>query len=133
MLRCVVVSVALLIGQPAAGQVSNKLFGNNVDVRTVLTFKVEDAAAQRLVPEGWEVNAPASGPSQGSNVGIVLIDGLLQNDAEGKSVAPFRGAVFIVPGKKKASDTAGVMVWGGLVSPPPCPERTAYTCLPKAS
>ena len=38
-------------------------------------------------------------------------------DAEGKPATTFRGAVFTIPAKKKGTDTAGTMVFTGLMSP----------------
>ena len=70
-----------------------------------------------MLPEGWEVNSPAAGPSKGANLGLSLIDQVTVQDAEGKPATTFRGAVFTIPAKKKGTDTAGTMVFTGLMSP----------------
>ena len=93
-----------------------KFAGSNVDVRTVLSFKAPDAAVQRMLPEGWEVNSPASGPSKGFNLGVVLIEQIVVQDAEGKPVGPAQGAVLVVPVRKKGTETTGSMVVAGLFS-----------------
>src|SRR5262249_9645977 len=76
---------------------------------------------QKLVPAGWVVNSPTAGPTKGANLGITLIDQIVQLDAEGKPLSPMKGAVFTFPGKKVDSDAAVTMVWGGLVLPASAP------------
>jgi hypothetical protein len=115
-MRSFMIISALLFAQAASAQSNEKLYGSNTDVRTALTFKVDDAKLEKLVPAGWVVNSPSGGPTKGSNLGITLIDQIVQLDAEGKPLQPLKGAVFNFPGKKSGSDAAGTMVWGGLVS-----------------
>ena len=55
------VVLSTLVSVAFAGE---KLAGSNVDVRTTIAFKVSDAAAQKLLPEGWEVSSPTVGPSR---------------------------------------------------------------------
>ena len=98
-----------------------KLAGSNVDVRTTIAFKVSDAAAQRLLPEGWEVSSPTVGPSKGFNVAVVLIDSVSATDAEGKPTAPFRGGVLVIPARKKGTEAAFSMVVYGIVVPEVAP------------
>lgn len=93
-----------------------KLSGSNVDVRTVMAFKVADAAVQKLVPSGWEISSPAAGPAKGFNVAVVLIDSISALDSDGKPAAPTRGGVLVIPGKKKGTDaTVSVVVFGIVV------------------
>jgi hypothetical protein len=115
-MRLFIVLSALLFAQAASAQSNEKLYGSNTDVRTVLAFKVDDAKVQKLVPAGWVVDSPSAGPNKGANLGITLIDQIVQLDAEGKPLPPIKGAVFTFPGKKADSDAAGTVVWGGLVS-----------------
>ena len=58
---------ALVLAHPALAQ--EKVVGNNIDVRTLLAFKASDAAVQKVLPEGWEVNSPAAGATKGFNLG----------------------------------------------------------------
>jgi hypothetical protein len=116
-MRALVVVGAMLLAQPAFAQSNEKYTGSNVDVRTILSFKTSDAAVAKMLPDGWEVNSPATGPAKGSNLGITLIDQVTVQDAEGKPAATFRGAVFTIPAKKKGTDTTGTMVFTGLMSP----------------
>ena len=115
-MRALFVVGAMLLAQPAFAQSNEKYTGSNVDVRTILSFKASDAAVQKMLPEGWEVNSPAAGPSKGANLGLTLIDQVTVQDAEGKPATTFRGAVFTIPAKKKGTDTAGTMVFTGLMS-----------------
>ena len=65
-----------------------------------------DSAAQRLLPEGWQIEAPTTGPSKGSNVSVVLLDQILAQDAEGKPVDAVRGAALVIPAKKQGMEKA---------------------------
>ena len=98
----------------ASGLAQERLFANHVDNRTVITFRAPDAAVQKMLPEGWEINAPASGPGKGANLALVLIEQLIVLDAQGAPVEPARGAVLTIPARKKGSDAAGSMVVAGL-------------------
>ena len=112
------IALFLLTGSTLAQE---KLSGSNVDVRTVLAFRAPDTAVQRLLPEGWEVNSPTTGPARGSNVSLVLVNQVVAQDSEGKPVSPSRGVALVVPARKKGTDTTGAMVVGGLFSPDAAP------------
>ena len=118
-MRALYVVAAVLLAQSAVAQ--EKLVGSNVDVRTGLTFKVSDGVVQKMLPEGWEVNSPTAGPTKGSNVNLTLIDQIMAQDPEGKALNPFRGAALSIPAKKKGTETAGTMVFAGLMTPPNVP------------
>ena len=47
---------------------AEKLFATDASVRTILSFKVPEAAAQKLLPEGWQVSPPTTGPSRDANL-----------------------------------------------------------------
>jgi hypothetical protein len=108
------IGFCLLAGAASGGE---RLSGSNVDVRTTVTFKVSDAAVQKLLPEGWELSSPTSGPAAGFNLAVVLIDSVSGSDAEGKPVAPFRGGVVVIPVRKKGTDAAMSMVVFGIAIP----------------
>ena len=61
----------LLAAGPALA--AEKHVGSNVDVRTVLAFKVADAAVQKFLPEGWESDV-ATGPAKDVNLRVTFID-----------------------------------------------------------
>ena len=46
---------------------AEKLVGTYGEQRTVLSFKVPDATAQKLLPEGWQASAATAGPSKDAN------------------------------------------------------------------
>jgi hypothetical protein len=115
-MRTLIVAGAILLASPVFAQTNEKYTGSNVDVRTVLSVKASDAVVQKMLPEGWEVNSPAAGPAKGSNLGLVLIDQVTAQDAEDKPAKPIRGAVLIIPARKKGTDIAGPMVFTGLMS-----------------
>jgi hypothetical protein len=111
-MRALVVVLFLLLGGTA--NAAEKFSGSNVDVRTTLAFKAPDAAVQKLVPEGWEIVVPAAGPFKGANLFMVLIDSVSALDADGKAVAPFRGAVLAFPARKKGTEAVVTMVADGV-------------------
>ena len=53
---------------------AEKLVGTYGEQRTVLAFKVPDTAAQTLLPEGWKVSPPSTGPSKDANLNVVFVD-----------------------------------------------------------
>jgi hypothetical protein len=110
--RTFLIFTLLIVAGPALAE--EKLFGTNVDLRTILTFKVPDAAVQKMLPDGWEVNSPTTGPSGGSNLTLVLDEELASHDPDGKPVATFRGAALSIPSRKKGTDTSGPVVISGF-------------------
>ena len=65
---------ALLLGTPAIAQ--EKFVISDASVRTILNYKAPSTAVQKLLPDGWEVDLPSSGPSAGANLRITFIDGV---------------------------------------------------------
>jgi len=110
-------AILLLFAQPAFAGEKDKLYGSTLDVRTVLSFKVADSAAQKLLPDGWQIEAPNTGPSKGSNFSVVLLDQILAQDAEGKPVDAVRGAALVIPAKKQGMEKAVAVSIAGLFSP----------------
>lgn len=106
--------LALLVALSTPAYAGEKLAGSNVDVRTTITFRVSDAAVQKLVPDGWEISSPSAGPFKGFNLAVVLIDSISAQDAEAKPVAPMRSVVLAIPARKKGADAAVTMVVYGI-------------------
>jgi hypothetical protein len=115
MMRAFLVCLSLVLAIPAVAQ--EKFVGSNVDQRLSLAFKASDAEVQKRLPEGWEVNPPKDGPAKGSNLFVVLVDQVLSQDADGKVLPTYRGAALVIPAKKKGTDIAAPMVFGGLFEP----------------
>jgi hypothetical protein len=100
-----------LLASPALAQ--DKLVGTNMDVRTIVNFKVSDAAIQKLLPPGWEVSPAASGPSAGVNLRVTFVDQMAAHDATGKPTPPVRNLIFGIP-VKKAGEPGALMIFAGL-------------------
>ncbi|MCP4075890.1 MAG: hypothetical protein GY744_06885 [Gammaproteobacteria bacterium] len=76
------------------------LVGTSVESRVALAFKVNDQAAQALLPDGWKLLTLPKGPFAGANMLTVFIDKHLYSDAEGKPLKPH------------ASRTVGIVNYG---------------------
>jgi len=74
-----------------------------VEVRLNLTFKVADTPLQKMLPTGWVLNPPTSGPAQDYNFGFTLINQTMTQDPNGKPL-PARTYVVLV-----------AMVFGGFM------------------
>jgi len=108
--------VALVLAvSPAVAQEKEKLSATDLSVRTALTFKAADAAVQKLLPAGFELNSPTAGPNKGSNFGLTLIDFLLVQDPEGKPLPTRTTFAMNMPAKKTATGEAVGVVFNGLI------------------
>jgi hypothetical protein len=115
-MRNALIACLLIAAVPAAAQQKEKLSSNDLEVRTLLAFKVSDAAVQKNLAPGWEINSPAAGPTKGFNLGITLINQTMSQDPEGKPIAPRSYVVLNAPAKKTGTDAAGTMVFGGFMA-----------------
>jgi hypothetical protein len=111
-MRAFLLSLLWLLAAPALAQ--EKLVGTNMDVRTILNFKVSDAAVQKLLPPGWEANPATSGPSAEANLRVTFVDQMAAHDAAGKATLPVRNLIFGIPVRKPGSETGGLMIFAGL-------------------
>jgi hypothetical protein len=115
-MRVFVLLGGLLLATHAAAQ--EKFVMSDASVRTLLYYKAPSAAVQKMLPDGWEVDSPSSGPSAGANLRIVFIETVWSETAQGKSLPPGRPIVISVPAKKKGAEDRGEMVIGGLSNGP---------------
>lgn len=113
-MRAFAVFAALLLVTPALAQ--EKLVSNDASVRTTLTFKASADAIQKVLPAGWEINSPSSGPATSSNLVITFIEGVFGEDPQGKPAPAGRNIVIGVPAKKKGADASGIMLFAGLTA-----------------
>jgi len=111
-MRTMLSLVFLLLAAPAFAQ--EKFSGSNVDTRIGMAFKVSDAALRKLVPPGWEISPASSGPSQGANLNVSIVNMQTAHDADGKPAVPYRGVAFTIPVKKTGTDATVPMVAAGL-------------------
>ena len=89
------------------------------ETRTYLYFKVADAAAQAVLPAGWQPAAVPQGPAKGASLILVLIERLLATDAANRAIEPATNRLFVVvvPGRD-AAGTVGPVVVGGISAEP---------------
>lgn len=83
--------------------------------RVSLSFHVNDATLQRLLPAGW-TSAPSTAPAdRGANLRVVFIDRQVVLDGQGKAfrTGTSRYIVFAAPARNAAGETNTVLV-GGL-------------------
>jgi len=120
-MRTALAVLLMLAASPAIAQDKEKLSAIDVSFRTVLAFKVPDAVVQKLLPAGFESNAPTAGPAKGSNLGMTLIDYLMVQDPEGKLLTPRTTAAMNMPVKKTASGETGGVAFAGFIAPDAVP------------
>jgi hypothetical protein len=92
----------------------------NSDHRTYLYFQVPEATVRRVLPDGWQAAPPQTGPTQGANLVVILLDQLMAQDAQGRPAGGGRnqGVALFVPARNVASGAAGLMVFGGFSAKP---------------
>jgi hypothetical protein len=95
---------------------AEKLFATDASVRTILAFKVSDAAAQKLLPDGWQISPASTGPSKDANLTITFVDPLTVQNADGTPAEPVRIAAIAIPAKKTGTDGSVPMVGPGFAS-----------------
>jgi len=108
-MRALLLGITLLAAAPALA--AEKYVGSNVDVRTVLAFKVADAAVQKFLPDGWQPDVVTAGPAKDVNLRVTFIDRIVNQDAAGKALEPVRIAHLSIPGKMKGSQKGGTMLF----------------------
>lgn len=79
-LTAAIAAAMLVLGAAASAETK---VGSTVESRVMLGFKVNDAAAQAWLPEGWTLVTLPGGPVAGSNLLVSFIDKHLIADAEG--------------------------------------------------
>jgi hypothetical protein len=114
-MRILAALAASLLAAPALAQ--EKHVVTDASVRTMFSFKAPAAAVEKLLPAGWQVDAPTSGPAAGANLRITSIDGVWALDPEGKPQPNTgRNVTVGVPVKRKDSEIRGQMLFGGFTT-----------------
>lgn len=111
-LRAGSVLALLLIGAPST--VAQTITEWSAEHRLSLSFHVNDAALQRLLPAGW-TSAPSSAPGdRGANLRVVFIDRQLALDGQGQTLrtGTSRYIVLVAPARNAGGETNGVVVSG---------------------
>ena len=104
-------SLAFMVLAATPALAADKYVGSNVDVRTVLAFKVADAAVQKFLPDGWQPDVATAGAAKDVNLRVTFIDRIVNQDAEGKALDPVRIVTLSIPAKMKESETRGTMLF----------------------
>jgi hypothetical protein len=107
---------AISVIKPGIAQESEKLFASDVVVRTMLAFKGPDAAVQKTLAVGWEMNPPETGPDKGANLIVYVTDFQMIQDPQGKPLPTRPSVALIVPARKSGSGLAAFTVTGGFVA-----------------
>lgn len=94
--------------------------GSNIDSRVVLAFKVNDQAAQAMIPEGWKLLTLSKGPLAGANLLVAFIDRHLALGPDGKPITPYSGKslALLNYGVKKGVKGARMYVTRVYETPP---------------
>jgi hypothetical protein len=111
-------AVVALMAAANAASAAEQPVGTYGELRTVLAFKVPDAAVQKLLPDGWQASPASTGPSKDANLNVVLVDLLTVQNPDGTPGETYRVAALAVPAKKKGTDATVGMVVGGFASTP---------------
>ena len=109
---------ALTVAAVHAASAGEKLVGTYGEVRTILSFKVSDAAAEKLLPDGWQVSPVSTGPSKDANLNVYFVDLLTVQNPDGSPGDTCRIAGLAIPAKKKGTDATVPMVIAGFASIP---------------
>lgn len=118
-MRIALATILSLLAAPAFAQ--EKHVSSDASVRTILGFTAPVAAIQKLLPDGWELDPPSSGPSNGVNLRVTFADAIWVENAEGKPGIAGRSATIGVPVKNKSAETRGNMQIAGLTGAAPGP------------
>jgi hypothetical protein len=109
------VLVAAYTHAVAAGE---KLVGTYGEERALLRFKVPEATAQKLLPEGWQASPDSTGPSKDANLNVVFVNVFTVHNPDGTPGEPYRVAGVVIPAKKTGTEGTVPMVVTGFASIP---------------
>jgi len=127
MMRALLIGLLLLAAGPSLA--AETFVGSDADAqRTILGFKVPDAAIRKVLPQGWEPDVAISGPDRDINLYLTFIDRLTAQNAEGRALGPLRLVTVTIPAKKMRSETRGFMafrLYSATASGVPGPYRVA--------
>lgn len=88
----------------------------SAETRTVLGFRVPDAALQRLLPPGWTVDPSTAPASRGANLNVTLMERQLVLDGKGAPVGTgtIRYVVFGALARNAQTGQSGTLVVSGI-------------------
>lgn len=99
--------------------------GSNIDSRVIVGLNTSADGVQALMPDGWTSIALPGGPLKGANMLFVLVDGVLDMDAEGNPLDPAsrRAAALVGLARQNDGDEVRLYVLRLLTT---TPERDPY-------
>lgn len=109
------IALAVLAAAPAVAQERERLSSDDIEVRTVLSFKVSDTALLKILPPGWEINSPTAGQGKGFNLSIALVNQTAPQDPDGAPLPARNFVALVTPARKTGSDLIATMVLGGFM------------------
>lgn len=94
----------------------------SAETRTTLSFQLNDAVAQRVLPPGWTVAPSTAAANRGGNLNLVLIERQLVLDGRGTVIrsGTSRYVVLAIPARNAAGESNTIIV-GGLSPKGPAP------------
>lgn len=113
-LLCLVAACALACATvPAAGQGVTEW---SAEARTVLSFRVPEAAVQALLPQGWTVDPSTGAANRGANLSLTVMERTLVLDPQGKPMrtGTIRYAVMSVPARHAETGRTNPMIVLGI-------------------
>lgn len=84
--------------------------GAAAETRTILTFKISDDVAQKLLPEGWTLSPIAQGPAKGANLAMVFAERMATVGTDGKPVGGEEASVILSIPAKNGSENAFAII-----------------------
>src|ERR1700704_7027780 len=102
-MRALLLATLIVVGSPAMAQEKQRLSSTDVERRTALFFKAPDGMLNKVLPKGWKLNPPTTGPSKGFTLGVTLINQLVTQGPDGKALPARTYIVFIVPANTDAN------------------------------
>lgn len=84
--------------------------GAAAETRTVLTFKINDDVARKLLPEGWTLSPIAQGPAKGANLAMVFAERMATVGADGEPVGGEEASVILSIPAKNGSENAFAII-----------------------
>src|SRR5262245_48119096 len=129
--------VAIVLGAlflTSAPGFAQKPVQTNVDQRVVVALRVPEAELKGWLPQPWEPNSIAAGPSKDANLLISFIDRLINHDTDGKLIATGvdRVVSIAIPARNPQTNETGpfaVREFNANVEAVPGPYKTAVPAL----
>lgn len=113
-LQRLALSIPALLVVPATSGSAQAVTEWSAEARVALSFHVNEAALQRLLPPGWTSAPSAAAGNRGANLTVTFIERQLVLDGGGK---PFRAGtsryvVFVAPARNAAGEANTVVISG---------------------